>query len=108
MTLTNTTRTTSLIAAFKEHARKMAFDAKNHLYSEFKNKQGLLPAVKKGQFYIEGTVDFGTREGDGQFRIVILCEYAKEKINVLKKYYSKNHYGTGTDAGKSPAFVLFR
>lgn len=99
---------TTLIAAFKEQARKMAFDAKNDRYQPFGNGEGHLPKAKKGQFYIEGTVEFGTHVGAGQFRVVILCAYAKDQVDVLKKYYSKSHYGTGEDAGTRAAFVEFQ
>lgn len=94
---------------FKEVARDMVVNPK--AYQVFGNAEKKLPKAnsKNGEYYIEADVDFGIAEGRGQFRVVCLCREDKGKTVLLKKYYSKTHYGTGSDAGKGKAdFVEFR
>lgn len=94
---------------FKEVARDMVVNP--NAYQVFGNAEGKLPKANKkhGEYYIEADVDFGIAEGRGQYRVVCLCREDKARTVLLKKYYSKNHYGTGVDAGKNkPAFVEFR
>lgn len=94
---------------FKEVARNMV--ATPDRYQEFGNAEKKLPKAntKNGEYYIEADVNFGIAQGRGQYRVVCLCRKDKGKIVLLKKYYSKTHYGTGSDAGKGkPDFVEFR
>ncbi len=93
---------------FKEVARDMV--ANPAAFGVFGNAEGKLPKAKEknGEFYIEGVVDFGTKVGTGQYRVVSLCRRDQAKVVLVKKYYSKTHYGTGSDAGKQPDFVEFR
>lgn len=90
--------------AVKELGRRMA--ARPTTYVTYKNKTSpRLPNAPKGGYYIEGTVEMGRAEGRGQYRVVCLVDL---KDKVQKKYYSADHYGTGSDAGKKPTWVEFR
>jgi hypothetical protein len=93
---------------FKEVARDMVVNP--NAYQVFGNAEGKLPKAKtkNGEYYIEAHVPFGQASGMGQFRVVCLCREDKAKTVLVKKYYSKTHYGTGEDAGKKPDFVEFQ
>ena len=90
----------------RELGRQMAYDP--GAYQEFANIEKKLPKANKNQYYIEGLVDVGIREGRGQYRVVCLVGQDHGKLRVLKKYWTRTHYGTGSDAGKEPDFTEFR
>ena len=88
----------------KELGRKMTANPGN--YDEYGNRTSpRLPKPPKGGYYIEGTVEMGRAEGRGQYRVVCLVD---NKDKVSKKYYTPDHYGTGSDAGKKPTWIEFR
>jgi guanyl-specific ribonuclease Sa len=90
-------------ASARELARDMAaFPAR---YREFGNNERILPRCRVGQRYIEGVVQLGHAEGQGQYRVVCLVD---DDDHVLAKYWSATHYGTGADAGRRPDFVEFQ
>ncbi len=91
---------------WRELARDMAANPAG--YGRFANLEGKLPKVKDPAHYIEGTVETGTATGRGQYRVVCLVEKVHRKFGVTKKYWTRTHYGTGSDAGKEPAFQEFR
>lgn len=91
---------------WRELARQMAANPGD--YQEFGNKEKKLPKAHKNQYYIEGLVDVGIREGGGQYRIVCLVGKEHGKESVLKKYWTRTHYGTGSDAKKEAAFKEFQ
>jgi hypothetical protein len=77
-------------------------------YQPFGNSEGKLKKVKPPQYYIEGTVTVGKPKGKGQYRVVCLVDPVKGKLRVTKKFLSRSHYGTGSDANKQPSFQEFR
>lgn len=103
----------------KELGRQMASNpSSRRRYPVYANKQApYLPKIPKKLIatdcYIEGTVAMGQAEGRGQYRVVcyvskgcIAAEHNSQKV--LKKYYTPNHYGTGSDARKKPVWYPFR
>jgi guanyl-specific ribonuclease Sa len=91
---------------WRELGRQMAYNPE--AYRTFTNTEKKLPKADKNQYYIEGLVDVGIREGGGQYRVVCLVGQDHGKLRVLKKYWTRTHYGTGTDAGKEPDFREFQ
>lgn len=96
----------------KELARQMARNPNQ--YRVYLNKQApRLPVIakkhKNSWRYIEGTVEMGQAQGRGQYRVVCLVDRTDEaRPKVMKKYYTPNHYGTGSDARKKPVWYPFR
>lgn len=91
--------------AWRQLAREMKEDPNN--YAEFFNNEHMLPKANKNQYYIEGTVDVGIKEGEGQYRVVCLVGKDHGKIRVLTKYWTRTHYGTGSDVNKEHPFREF-
>ncbi|MGB8686995.1 MAG: hypothetical protein WCD53_06615 [Microcoleus sp.] len=91
--------------AWRELARDMAFNP--NAYGPFNNSEKKLPPATSSQYYIEGTVPIGTALGTGQYRVVCLVDTVSGIPKVIRKYWSRTHYGTGADAGKGPAFQEF-
>ena len=61
----------------------------------FNNSEGFLPKAKKGEEYREADAGTDRQGGRGQYRVLVLIDNQGE---VLGKYYSVTHYGTGKNA----------
>jgi hypothetical protein len=91
---------------WRELGRAMA--AKPDAYQQFGNTERKLKKVKSPRYYIEGTVNVGTATGTGQYRVVCLVDRVNGKLRVTNKFWSRSHYGTGSDAKKQPSFQEFK